>query len=157
MSFFEYGSLNRSDKYTEVCSTNPKEDQTYSRFQLCNDMEPKEKCFRLRRYNQGVFEDVFHEHVLKHRISLDRGIEMMKALVLRHGEFAALYILRCYLNSRGRDPEAYHFQINIKYPEPGVIRRYCGSYNVQAWMDEVIVPGKFRQLAPRHEKKFQKI
>ncbi|SRR5712692_290184 len=135
----------------------PKEDQMYSHFLLCKDIEPKQKCFRLRRYNQGVFDDVFHEHVPEHRISLDRGIEMMKALVLRHGEFAAPYILRCYLNSRGRDPEAYHFQINIDYPEPGVIRRYCGSYNVQAWMDEVIVPGKFRQKPPRQEKKVLKI
>jgi hypothetical protein len=123
----------------------PKEDQMHSRFQLCKDIEPKQKCFRLRRYNQGVFDDVFHEHVPKHRISLDSGIEMMKALVLRHEEFAAPYILRCYLNSQGRSPEALDLlKIVVEYPEPGVIRRYIG-HNIQAWMDEVIDPGKFRQ------------
>lgn len=117
----------------------------YSGFQLCNDMEPKQKCFRLRRYNQGVFDDIFHEHVPKHRISLDSAIELMKVLVLRHSEVAAPYILRCYLNSRGREPQALDpFRCDVEYPEPGVIRRYCSSNNVQAWMDEVIDPGKFR-------------
>lgn len=122
----------------------PKEDQMYSHFQLCKDIEPKQKCFRLRRYNQGVFEDVFHEHVSKHRISLDSAKEMMKALVLRHEEVTAQHILRCYLN-KGRNPKALdHLKIVVGYPEPGVIRRYIG-HNIQAWMDEVIDPGKFRQ------------
>jgi hypothetical protein len=130
----------------ETDATKPKKDQMYSGFQLCNDIEPKQKCFRLRRYNQGVFEDVFHEHIPKHRISLDSSIEMMKALVLRYEEFAAPYIIRCYLNSRGRNPAAINLlRIVIEYPEPGVIRRYCGN-DVQVWMDEVIAPEKFRQL-----------
>jgi len=122
------------------------EHQMYSGFKICNDIEPKQRCFRLRRYNQGVFDDIFHEHVPKYRISLDSGIEIMKALVMRYEEFTASYILRCYLNSRGQDPEAIPLlRIVVEYPESGVIRRYCGSSDIQAWMDEVIDPGKFRQ------------
>jgi hypothetical protein len=70
---------------------------------------------------------------------------MMRALVLRYQGVEASYILRCYLNKRGREPEAYDpFQIRIEYPEPGVIRRYCGG-DIQAWLDTVITPEQFRQ------------
>ena len=118
----------------------------YSGYKLCNDLEPKQKCFRLQQYNEGIFDDVFHEHVPRRRISQRSGIEMIRALVLRYNEFAAPYILRCYLNSRGRDPEAIPLlRIVIEYPEPGVLRRYCCSNHFQAWMDEVVGPGEFRQ------------
>ena len=116
----------------------------YSGFQLCHDLQPKQRCFRLREYNQGTFDDVFHEHIPAHRISKDNAIQMMKSLVLRYENAHAERILRSYLNSRGRNPAACDpFQIGVEYPEPGVMRTYCGT-NVQAWMDEVLVPGDFR-------------
>jgi hypothetical protein len=72
-------------------------------------------------------------------------MEMMKALVLRYEEVEAPCILRCYLNNHGREPAACNpFQVHVEYPEPGVIRKYCGT-NVQAWLDTVIAPGQFRQ------------
>lgn len=118
----------------------------YSGFQLCPDIDPKQKCFRLRRYNEGLFDEIFHEHVPNHRITIDSAIEMLKALVLRHEEFSASHILRCYLNSRRGSPEALRIlRIDVEYPEPGVIRRYCCSNNFNAWMDEVIIPAKFRK------------
>ena len=116
----------------------------YSAVQLCNDLKPKQRCFRLQKYNEGAFDEIFHEHIPRHRISAANARELMKALVLRYEEAHAEHILRSYLNSRGQSPAASNpFQIVVEYPEPGVIRTYCGT-NVKAWMDEVIVPGDFR-------------
>jgi hypothetical protein len=130
----------------EDCAMKPSQVQMYSGFKICSDLEPKQKCFSLRRYNKGVYDDVFHEHVPRHRITQDNSIEMMKALVLRHEEFVAPFILRCYLNNRGREPEATNLpRFFVEYPEPGVIRKYCCSNNFQAWKDEIIAPEKFRQ------------
>ncbi|MBZ5590657.1 MAG: hypothetical protein LAP39_00360 [Acidobacteriia bacterium] len=103
----------------------------------------------MRKYNHGQgdpYSELFHEHFPGHRISEEASIEMMKALVLRYEEVEASYILRCYLNKRGREPESYDpFRITVEYPEAGVIRKYCGT-NIQAWLDTVIAPQQFRQL-----------
>ncbi len=120
----------------------------YSGVQICKTLMPNMKCIRLRKYNHGQgdpFNELFREHIPGHRISADASIEMMKALVLRYEEVDASYILHCYVNNRGRDP-AFHdpFRINIEYPEPGVLRKYCGI-NVQAWLDTVIAPEQFRK------------
>jgi hypothetical protein len=70
----------------------------------------------------------------------------MKAMVLRH-EVEASHILRSYLSKRGRDPESRDpFQIRLEYPEPGVLRKYCGT-DVLVWIDTVINPRTFRQLS----------
>lgn len=122
----------------------------YSEFHLCPMLTPEMKCIRLRKYNHNhtegdVFTELFHEHCPRHRISQDASIEMLKALVLRYEQVGAPYILRCYLNKRGREPQPYDpFQITVKYPEPGVLRVYCGT-DIQAWIDTVISPRHFRQ------------
>jgi hypothetical protein len=106
------------------------------------------KCIRLRKYNHGhggLFTDLFHEHFPAHRISDDASTEMMKALVLHYEGFDAARILRCYLNKRGHKPESCDpFQIRTEYPEPGVLRRYCGG-DIQAWVDTVLAPSQFRR------------
>ena len=118
----------------------------YSGFQLCARLEPGEKCFRLRKYEQGEFIELFHEHVPAHRISQDNAMAALKSLVLRYQEAEAGRILRHYLNGRGSSPKAedHYCLFHVEYPEPGVIRKYCGI-NIEAWMDEVIDPGKFRE------------
>jgi hypothetical protein len=99
------------------------------------------KCIRLRKYNHGegdLFAELFHEHFPAHRIGHDAQIEMMKALVLRYEEEEASYILRCYLNKRGHDPEPYdpfRFQVDLK---DGVMRMFCGGTSgtdIQAWLE----------------------
>jgi hypothetical protein len=117
----------------------------YSRFEICGTLAPAAKCIRLRKRRGDAWSELFHEHFPRHRISEFASIEMMKALVLRYKEAEAPYILRCYLNRRGRvfnacDP----FQVWVEYPEPGVIRTYCGT-DIQAWLDTVIAPEEFRQ------------
>src|ERR1035438_2486515 len=91
-------------------------------FKLCPNLPPKTKCIRLAKYS-GRCTVLYHEHFPAHRISHDASIEMMKALVLTHEQFAARHILRCYLNKRGSEPESCDpFQIRLAYPEPGVFR-----------------------------------
>jgi hypothetical protein len=44
-------------------------------------------------------------------------------------------IVRSYLNDRGHEPPCdTRLRITVEYPEPGVIRKYCGG-DVQAWID----------------------
>lgn len=87
-----------------------------SGFQLCEDLVPKQKCFKLRRYNQGVFEPLFHEHVPAHRISFDAAKEVLRALVVRFENLAASQILSCHLNDRGRKPiRDGHLRIVVEY------------------------------------------
>jgi hypothetical protein len=100
----------------------------------------------LGEHNGAVYTELFHEHFPAHRMSQETSIEMMKALVLAHGQFAPHYILRCYLNKRGREPESSNpFQITPEYPKRGVVRWYCGAGAIQAWVDAVIDPERFRQ------------
>jgi hypothetical protein len=120
----------------------------YSGFQICGALKPKVKCIRLRKYNAGQgnpYTELFHEHVPEHRISEDNAVEMMKAMVLRYQKAPASYIMCCYLNNRGKEPASCNpFQIVVDYPEPGVVRKYCGT-DFQAWVDTVIAPRQFRR------------
>ena len=110
----------------------------------CEQLRSRQKCFKLQRYNRGSFVELFHVHVPAHRISFERAIEVLRTLVARYSEFAAMDIVRCNLNRRGRNPEALRrLDIHVQYPEPGVIRRACGG-DVVAFMDEVINPDRFR-------------
>jgi hypothetical protein len=77
-------------------------------------------------------------------------IEMLKAFVVRFDGFSGFgpdMIVDAYLNSRGKDPRDLGvFQIHVAYPEPGVIRRYCGT-DTRAWVDEVISSRDFRKIS----------
>jgi hypothetical protein len=94
-----------------------------------------------------MFSDIFHGHIPKHRINDDDLLHMMKALILRAEEAPSEKILHSYLNlRRGAPARITQFVVHVEYPEPGVIRKYCGT-NTVAWVDTVINPKKFR-LAP---------
>jgi hypothetical protein len=117
----------------------------FSSISLCGILNTKEKCFRLQRYIQGRFESLVHEHVPRHRISLESATEVMRAFVIRFQELSASEILRCHLNGRGKQPAAANcLAIHVDYPEPGVVRRSCGE-DIVSWMDEVIDESVFRK------------
>ncbi len=119
--------------------------QTYTRYQLCDELEPKQRCFRLRRRNGLEFEDLFHEHVPRHRISEDRALAAMKALIFSNQKAPDWQILHSYLNERGSAPPKFdRLPIHIDYPEPGVMRTHCGT-EISVWMDHVIAPWDFRK------------
>ena len=114
-------------------------------YKICKDLQAKEKCFRLFKYNEGDFDELFHEHVPKHRISLDNASAFMSTLIVHHSSLSDTEVLRTYLNNRGKKPSAIKLgQSQIEYPEPGVLRKYFSHGSFTAWYDEVIDPSQFR-------------
>ena len=117
----------------------------YENFMLCDELRPSEACLVVRQYDRGAFNTRYHAHVPNVRLSQDRRINLLRALVLHFSGLGPDTIVRCYLNDRGRDPEAdRRLRIIVSYPEPGVLRSYCGT-DTQAWLDQVISTENFRQ------------
>jgi hypothetical protein len=118
----------------------------YSGFQVCVQLGPKEKCFRLRKYKEGTYVDIFHEHIPRHRISADNTHEFMKILLACNMRLDNSTLLHAYLNDRGKKPRSFELcQIVVEYPEPGVFRKYYSNRDYSAWFDEVIDENKFRK------------
>jgi hypothetical protein len=119
----------------------------YENFKLCPQLQPADLCLVVEQYKDGEFERRFHTHVPKSRLSNEARINLLMALVVRfNGEtgMGAEHIVNCYLNQRGKSPlAAPDLRIVTSYPEPGVIRFYCGG-NTKAWSDQVIAKHKFR-------------
>ena len=116
----------------------------YENFELCPGLKAKEMCIVVREYQDGQFYRRFHEHIPKHRISEEGLSAMLQALVLKFQNNEPMTIMRSFLNTRGKEPSAYTFVWQVTYPEPGVLRKYCGT-NVCAWADQVIEPANFRK------------
>ena len=126
----------------------------YTGYRLCPNFNVGEKCFRVQRYNEGKIDEVFHEHVPSHRISLESEIEALRALVSHCAGWSNTFILHSHLNNRKGGPSRYPgFMSHVEYPEKGVIRRYFSSGPATAWSDTVITPGSFRQDAAGQRKK----
>ena len=122
------------------------ENKLYSGVQLCATLKAKQKCFRILKYREGTYVEIFHEHVPKHRISNDNAIAWMKTLIVKHRSLGDSDILRGYLNRRGKKPSAMEFgRIYVEFPEPGVLRKYLSHANTCIFVDEVINPDKFRR------------
>ena len=119
----------------------------YTNHELCDRLTYSETCLVVEQYQEGVFIRKFHEHVPKHRLSKDGRIHLLRALVIHFSGVGAETILRCYLNERGKTPVANRLRVVTSYPEPGVLRTYCGS-DTSAWSDQVIVKEKFRPPPP---------
>jgi hypothetical protein len=116
----------------------------YENFELCPDLKAKEICIVVREYQEGQFDRRFHEHIPKHRISEEALSAMLQALVLKFQNNEPMTIMRSFLNKRGKEPSAYTFMWRVTYPEPGALRKCCGT-NVCAWADQVITPSNFRK------------
>ena len=116
----------------------------YSNFQLCRTLTPKEKCIRLRQYEEGRVIEFFHKHVLAHKLAEKVYTELLRTLVLRYEEAHAERIVDAYLTRRGRAAKlSYPLRIVVEYPERGVVRWYCGG-NVYGWIDAVVNSETFR-------------
>jgi hypothetical protein len=100
----------------------------------------------VERYEKGEFKRQFHQHVPKSRLSNERRINLLRALVSRFSDMGAEAIVRCHLNTRGKTPPAddHSLRFVVSYPEQGVLRSYCGI-NTKAWSDEVVLPSEFRR------------
>jgi hypothetical protein len=129
----------------ELQSNCAKEGGLYEGHHLCPDLVPGQICFRVKTYNEGVMEVVFHEHVSSHRISQEKANEVLRSLVARYSEWPGTFILRSRLNKRGRNPECYPgFLHHVSYPEPGAIRHTVSGLSVYAWRDTVLTTAEFR-------------
>lgn len=117
----------------------------YENYKLCSGLVAGELCFRVQKYSEGEFEEVFHEHVPAPRLSQDGRAETLRALVANVAEWPPTYVLRSSLNRRGRNPPVHPgFVHNTTFPERGVLRQYVSSSNVTAWVDAVVSPSQFR-------------
>ena len=118
----------------------------YDRHDLCPELSPRQICFRVKIYNEGIFKTVFHEHIPSHRLSQENANEALRSLVARYSEWPGVFILHSLLNKRSRNPQCYPgFIYHVSYPEPGVIRHTVSASNAQAWHDTVINKAAFRQ------------
>ena len=119
----------------------------YENIKLCPDWKTQELCLVVEQYKEGVFERVYHLHIPQRRISQSSLSELLRSLVCRFDGFTGLgfeTIVAAYLNDRkGGLSKRNPFQMTTSYPEPGVLRLYCGT-NTITWADRVIVPSKFR-------------
>ena len=117
----------------------------YEEYKICSELNSKEKCFRVQRYEGGDIVEVFHEHVPSHRISLDYEAEVLRALVGHFANWNGIFILHSRLNNRRGSPSRYpEFTSHTIYPEEGVLRKYLSSGKVTAWSDSVISSSKVR-------------
>jgi hypothetical protein len=110
----------------------------YENHKLCPDLKPKEICLVVEQYHEGTIERKYHLHVPQHRLSEVSLSYLLKALVLKFQNNEPLTIVRSFLNDRGKNPSAHNFNFHVTYPEPGVLRKYCGG-DTCAWADQVIV------------------
>ena len=117
----------------------------YEKYKLCPTLKPRDVCIVLEQYEDGFFIRRFHEHVPASRISTAKRLGMHRELVIAGSGMGFESIVHTNLNGRGSSPPAEQgtLRVHISYPEPGVLRTYCGG-NTKAWSDEVIRPGEFR-------------
>lgn len=116
----------------------------YESYKICEKLRPKEICIVVEQYKEGLFERQYHQHVPKHRLSESALRNLLQALVLKFENNEPSTIVRSHLNERGKEPTAYKLMWHVTYPEPGVLRKYCGT-NTCAWADQVIIAHEFRR------------
>ena len=120
----------------------------YENYRLCSDLRSDEVCIVVQQYRDGEFLRLHHEHVRHSQLSEETCGTLLKALVIKFSDMPAEGLVKCYLNSRGKDSlrDWYQAQIrgHVTHPEPGVLRVYCGSDTI-AWADRVIQKHIFRQ------------
>jgi hypothetical protein len=116
----------------------------YENHKPCPDLKPKEICIVVEQYNQGVISRKYHQHVAQHRLSETSLQYLLQSLVLKFESNEPLTIVRSFLNDRGKNPSRHNFNWHVTYPEPGVLRKYCGG-DTCAWADQVILASSFRK------------
>ena len=116
----------------------------HDKYKLCETLNLKEYCIVVEQYKDGLFEQTFHEHVAVHRLSEESLQYLLPALVMKFEEMLPMTIFRSHLNDRGKNPPRQNFMWHVDRPEPGLLRKYCGT-NTRAWADRVVSAGRFRK------------
>lgn len=117
----------------------------YSGFELCESLTHTDICIRILRYEGASRIETFHEHMPSRRLSDDNACQFLRTTLIRYSKLGDFEILKCFINRRSKNPSKIDFiQVNLEYPEPGVLRKYFTSRNYTAWFDKVISKEKFR-------------
>lgn len=120
----------------------------YDGFSLSDSLEKGKVEVVVEQYERGAFVRLYSALVPAHRLSKEAKNNLLKSLICRFNGKTGLgfeHIVQSYLNSRGKTPPSHDpFQFHVAYPEPGVLRTYCGT-DTLAWIDEVVSPTTFRQ------------
>lgn len=120
--------------------------EIYSEYKVCEELRPKFKCIQVWKYFDGKYENLFHEHIPRHRINIDNSIALIRHLLAKFSEWNERTIIETYLNKRKGEPIiTYSIQMPVEYPEPGVIRRYSNYKDINVWIDEVVDLREFRK------------
>ncbi len=121
-------------------------EEIYSRDDLCLTLGGTEKCIRVKTYDQGKVEQVFHEHIPAYRLSQDSEFEALRSLVAKYSKWSGIFILHSLLNNRRGGPSKFPGMTHhTSYPEEGVLRHTISTGQAWAWSDTVIVKDKFRK------------
>ena len=116
----------------------------FENYKLCDALKASEICLVVEQYAEGSFTREFHEHVPRYRLSNESRVNLLRALVVQFSSLGPERLVRCYLNTKARTPPSDNsLLILVSYPEPGVLRTYCGT-DTRAWSDQVVAPSGFR-------------
>ncbi len=113
------------------------EDTGYnSNFLVCKTLELKQRCFRVRLYNDGEYEEIFHEHIPYNRMSKDNAVDFMRALIVKHSGWLDTHILKLYVNRRRGEPyRSNDIRIHHESVTPEISRVYCTALHIEVMMD----------------------
>jgi hypothetical protein len=109
----------------------------YSGFKVCEALDKSHRCFYVRRYWEGDFEEICHEHIPRSRMSADSAKAALQALVVKHSSWSDEHTLHSYMNKRAKHPPGNNnLNLRVEYPAEGVVRVACCNSNIEAWVDE---------------------
>lgn len=109
----------------------------YSNFMVCEERRPGERCFYIRKYYEGEYIELCHEHVSKSRMSSDTALSALHALMVKHSGWCDSFALQAFMNSRGKEPSRVEvLRVHVEYPKRGILRRLCTNSNIEGWVDE---------------------
>jgi len=110
-----------------------------SNFHVCEGLKHSERCFYVRKYSEGKFKELCHEHVPKSRMSGDTALSALKALMVKHSGWVDSYALQAFMNKKGKNPPAAgELNVRVEYPGEGVCRKMCANSNLEGWVDEFV-------------------
>jgi hypothetical protein len=110
----------------------------YENHKLCSELRPNELCIVLEQYHEGNSLNVSFTNMSRAHGCLPKA----KSICCARWWSGSV---RAFLNTNGKVPSKnVTLQIHTSYPEPGVLRHYCGG-DTAAWADEVIAPASFRR------------
>jgi len=117
----------------------------FKQHKVCATLVPAEICIVVEQFQRGISNQIFHQHVPRHRISKLQLTNLLRVLVVQFSKLNSETVVLSFLNKRGsKPPRGTCLDFHVEYNEPGVKRSYCGG-DIMAWSDEVVFAADFRE------------